>query len=287
MYRDRGFGISFSVTPMVKKLLVANAAVFLLTLFVGERLLFDWFGLQPGRILVRPWGVATYMFLHAGIWHILMNMLVLFFFGPPLEARWGEREFLRFYLVAGLGGAALSFLFMPQMVVGASAAIYGVMLAFALNWPNAPIYIYGIFPVKAKWLVGFLFVLTVLGTFGSSGSSTAHFAHLGGILAAFVYLKADWRPQATISRLKRRTSGGGGGRGSRSPRPLAIVPREVQEQRTESSTGDGTSTPPSDERKLLDEVDRVLDKISAEGMGSLTSEERRLLDEVSRRRRMN
>jgi membrane associated rhomboid family serine protease len=288
MYRDSGFGFSFSVTPMVKKLLVANAAVFLLTLVIGEGRLFDWFALQPGRILVRPWGIGTYMFLHAGVWHILMNMLVLFFFGPPLEARWGEREFLRFYLVGGLGGAALSFLFMPQMVVGASAAIYAVMLAFALNWPNAPIYIYGIFPVKAKWLVGFLFVLTVLGTFGSSGSGTAHFAHLGGILAAFAYLKADWRPGSALARIRRNVPGAAGGKsGSRSPRPLAIVPRELQDQQTESGTREERPAAPADERKLLDEVDRVLDKISAQGMSSLTSEERRLLDEVSRRRRMN
>jgi hypothetical protein len=226
------------------------------------------------------------MFLHAGIWHILMNMLVLFFFGPPLEARWGEREFLRFYLVAGLGGAALSFLFMPPMVVGASAAIYGVMLAFALNWPNAPIYIYGIFPVKAKWLVAFLFVLTVFGTFGTSGSSTAHFAHLGGILAGLIYLKADWRPKTSLARFVSTSGRRGRGGSSGSPRPLAIVPREVQKQRTESSSAD-EPVAPSDERKLLDEVDRVLDKISAEGMGSLTRDERRLLDEVSRRRRMN
>jgi len=307
MYRDRRFGFELHITPMVKRLLIANGAVFVVTMLIGEALMFDLFGLQPRQVLVRPWGLFTYMFLHAGFWHLFMNMLVLFFFGPPLESRWGEREFLRFYIISGLGGAALSLLFMPGMVVGASAAIYGLMLAFALNWPNAPIYIYGVLPVKAKWLVSFLFVLAVVGTFGSSQSSTAHFAHLGGALAAFAYLKLDWRPGAALARLRRSGSG-------RAPRPLAIVPRDLDgPSRTSSGDAAGASmgrrpasagvgaagaasassgrSEPSrpaetrEEQTMLDEVDRVLDKISAQGMASLTAAERKLLDEVSRRRR--
>ena len=152
MYRDRRFGFELHITPMVKRLLIANGVAFVITMLIGETLVFDLFGLQPRRILVRPWGLFTYMFLHAGFWHLFMNMLVLFFFGPPLESRWGERQFLRFYVISGLGGAALSLLFMPGMVVGASAAIYGLMLAFALNWPNAPIYIYGVLPEVARQL---------------------------------------------------------------------------------------------------------------------------------------
>ena len=218
------------------------------------------------------------MFVHGGFWHLFFNMLVLFFFGPPLEAKWGGREFLRFYLIAGLGAAVLGLFLADGVVVGASGAIYGVMLAFAMNWPNAPIYVWGIFPVKAKWLVGFFFVLAVFGTFDPVQSSTAHFAHLGGLLTAFIYLKADWRPRAALGRMGRRRSG-------RTPRPLAIVPREVTESRAAES--ERTESPPADERQLLDEVDRVLDKISAEGMAALTLEERALLDEVSRRHRTN
>lgn len=294
MYRDSGFGMSFAVSPMVKRLLIANAVAFVVTLALGEGLVFDLFGLQPRRILVRPWGLGTYMFVHAGFWHLFMNMLVLFFFGPPLESRWGSREFLRYYLIAGLGGAALSLVFLPGMVVGASAAVYGVMLAFAMNWPNAPIYVYGIFPVKAKWLIAFLFALTVVGTFGSAQGGVAHFAHLGGIVAGFLYLKADWRPAQAWRRLS------GAGKSNRPPRPLAIVPRELREERA-SGESEPASAPRSkprrgvrsepklsaDEREILDEVDRVLDKISAQGMASLTRDERHLLDEVSRRRRTN
>lgn len=281
MYRDSGPGFSFSVTPVVKRLLIANAVVFGFTLLAGHEFTREWLAFRADHALTRFWGTFTYMFVHEGFWHLFMNMLVLFFFGPPLEARWGGREFLRFYVIAGLGGAALGLLMANAPVVGASAAIYGVMLAFAMNWPNAPIYIWGIFPVKAKWLVGFFFVLALVGTFDPGGSSTAHFAHLGGLLTAFVYLKADWRPRSALSRLEKRRTG-------RAPRPLAIVPREVTRSRSGASDADERpDDPPGDERGLLDEVDRVLDKISAEGMSSLTREERALLDEVSRRRRMN
>ncbi|MEQ9569713.1 MAG: rhomboid family intramembrane serine protease [Longimicrobiales bacterium] len=280
MYRESGPGFSFAITPVVKRLLIANAVVFGFTLLAGPAFTYEWFAFRPDRALTRFWGFFTYMFVHGGFWHLFMNMLILFFFGPPLEARWGGREFFRFYVIAGLGGAALGLLLANAPVVGASAAIYGVMLAFAMNWPNAPIYVWGIFPVKAKWLVGFFFVLSVVGTFDSAGSSTAHFAHLGGLLTAFLYLKADWRPRATLSRMKKRRPG-------RAPRPLAIVPREIVRSRSGTSDSDEGREPPADESAVLDEVDRVLDKISAEGMASLTREERALLDEVSRRRRMN
>jgi membrane associated rhomboid family serine protease len=99
--------------------------------------------LRARRHPVRPWTVVTYMFAHGGFWHIFFNMLVLFFFGPPLEARWGSREFAKYYFICGIGGAALSFLFaFHAPIIGASAAVYGVMLAFALNWPDSPIYIW-------------------------------------------------------------------------------------------------------------------------------------------------
>ncbi|NNF37738.1 MAG: rhomboid family intramembrane serine protease [Gemmatimonadetes bacterium] len=278
MYRDRGPAFSFSITPMVKRLLIVNAVVFGFTVLSGS-FAYEWLAFDPGRLLTRPWGVVTYMFVHGGFWHLFFNMLVLFFFGPPLEARWGSSEFLRFYLVAGLGAAALGLVLAEGSVVGASGAVYGVMLAFAMSWPNAPIYVWGIFPIKAKWLVGFFFVLALFGTIDPVQSTTAHFAHLGGLLTAFLYLKADWRPRAALKRMSRRRSG-------RAPRPLAIVPREAVDSRTAAADGP-VAPPPSDEGQLLDRVDQVLDKISAEGMSALTAEERALLDEVSRRRRMN
>jgi hypothetical protein len=149
-------------------------------------------------------------------------MLFLFFFGPHLESKWGSREFIRYYLVCGLGGVALSFLFVSYSIIGASAAVYGVMLAFAMAWPNAPIYVWGIFPVKAKWLVGFFVLITFLNAFGGAGGGVAHFAHLGGFAAGFLYLKTDWRASQAMQSM---------GKAARSRR-FAIVPREEREAAT-------------------------------------------------------
>lgn len=275
-YAFRSFGAGFSLTPMVKRLLIANVIVFAVTLLVGREFIFEWFAFQPTRIVLRPWGPITYMFLHADLMHLAVNMLVLFFFGPPLETGWGEREFLKFYVICGLGGVALSYLFLPAWVVGASAAVYGVMLAFAMNWPNVPIYVWGIFPVQAKYLVGFLFVVSVLSAVQGSSDGVAHFAHLGGLAAAFIYLKADWRPRQQLERLRRAAG---------PSRRLAIVPHDDDED--ETSPTKRSPRPTKEDVRLYDQVDAVLDKISAEGMSSLTSEERALLDEVSKRHRTN
>jgi membrane associated rhomboid family serine protease len=267
---------SFPLTPWVKRLLVANVVVFLITL-VNQDFFFQWFAFVPGRVLTQPWGAVTYMFLHGSFMHLFLNMLVLFFFGPPLEARWGSGDFIKFYLVCGLGGVALSFLFAPSSwIVGASAAIYGLMLAFAMIWPEAPIYIWGIFPVKAKWLVGFFFVVSLVSAFGEAGGNIAHFAHLGGLLTGFLYLKSDWRP--------------GGGKkyrgGKIRVRRMAIVPRD-DSHREARAREPSVPEVSGQEDSMLDEVDRILDKISAEGMTSLTVEEKNTLDHVSRRHRSN
>lgn len=279
-YSTRSYGFSFMLTPMVKRLMIANVAIFVVTLILGQRFVFEWFAFQPTRIVFRPWGPLTYMFLHGDLMHLAVNMLILFFFGPPLEGRWGEREFLRFYLICGLGGVALSYLFLPNMVIGASAAMYGVMLAFAMNWPDAPIYIWGIFPVKAKYLVGFFFVLSTLSAFqssgGGAGGGVAHFAHLGGLIAGFFYLRSDWRPGGQLARIKKAAT---------RSRRLAIVPRD---EGAEEHPGEGASVRrPREEAVLYEKVDAVLDKISATGMSSLTSDELKLLDEVSKRHRTN
>jgi membrane associated rhomboid family serine protease len=279
-YSTRSYGFSFMLTPMVKRLMIANAAIFVVTLILGQAFVFEWFAFQPTRIVFRPWGPLTYMFLHGDLMHLAVNMLVLFFFGPPLEAKWGEREFLRFFIVCGLGGAALSYVFMfssaPIMIVGASGAGYGIMLGFAMNWPDAPIYIWGIFPVKAKYLVGFFFVLSAMSAVQGTGGGVAHFAHLGGLLAGFGYLKSDWRPKKGLGNLKKAAT---------RSRRLAIVARDEGSQEEPAV---GTSARSHNENPTLyDKVDVVLDKISAQGMSSLTREELKLLDDVSKKHRTN
>jgi membrane associated rhomboid family serine protease len=282
-YRDRSHGYSFGygLTPWVKRLLIANVAVYLAMLAVPA--IGSWLAFVPADTLVRPWTLVTYMFVHGGFWHLFINMLILFFFGPPLEGLWGGREFIKFYLVAGLGGAALSYLFAFHAgVVGASAAIYGVMLAFAMNWPDMPIHIWGILPVKAKWLVAFMAAVSFLSIAGQSmgtapADGVAHFAHLGGFAAAFLYLKLDDQLTSRVDRLKEFVS----------RRRLDVMPGGGGEEAAAGAAAKPRRRPRRSEDRVLDEVDRVLDKISESGLQSLSEDELRLLDEVSRKYRQN
>lgn len=275
-------GMQFRVTPWVKRLLVANAAVFVVSLVAGRGLVTDLLGFSPGNLLYRPWGMLTYMFVHWNLWHLLMNLLVVFFFGPPLESRWGSELFMKFYLVCGLGGVLLSFAFTDARIVGASAACYGLMLAFAMTWPNAPIHIYGIVPVKAKWVVGFLAVLS----FGSAvgprqpGDNLAHLAHLGGLVAGFLFLKSGWMEPRGRGTLRREGDSARYGGSAGGWNPFAGTVRRTGVRRKSDRRA-------ARERDDLDAVDAVLDKISAHGIQSLTDAERDLLDKMSRKTRTN
>ncbi|MEX1182687.1 MAG: rhomboid family intramembrane serine protease [Gemmatimonadota bacterium] len=273
------FSFGFGLTPWVQRLIIANAVVFLLQSMVP--VLSYYLAFTPAQVLLKPWTIVTYMFAHGGFMHLFWNMLGLFFFGPPLEGRWGSREFLKFYFICGLGGAALSFLFaFGSPIIGASAAVYGVMLAFALNWPDAPIYIWGILPVKAKYLVMVLAAMSIFSMFNTS-DNIAHAAHLGGFAAAFIYLRLSGPGgplggvRKMMTRRRMRVVRMDEPAGTRAARP-STLPAAAASRRVGV---DG------EEDKLLDELDRVLEKISTEGMSSLTPQERRLLDEVSRRYR--
>lgn len=277
-YRTRSFHnpFGFTVTEWVKRLLIANGVIFLVTLAVPA--LVPYLALPPFRLLYQPWSVVTYMFVHADFFHLLFNMLALFFFGPPLEERWGGHEFLKFYLIAGLGGAALSMLFPHSLVLGASGAVYGVMVGFAYFWPENPIYIWGIFPIKAKWLVAFLVGISLFYSVGGAQSGVAHLAHLGGAAAAFGYLKSPWAPPAWGAVRRPRRPGRwrllSSGRRKDSTPVEPVTPVKTRSEKRE-------------ERRVLDDVDRILDKISVSGLSSLTEEERRRLDDASRRFRSN
>ncbi|HVH13993.1 MAG TPA: rhomboid family intramembrane serine protease, partial [Longimicrobium sp.] len=209
-YRDSyggGFGGGFggyALTPWVNRLLIANTALYVAVLlsrfFVPGNLLRDWFAFQPADFLTRPWTLVTYAFFHAGVMHLLWNMLTLFFFGPPLEERWGSRGFIRFYLVGAAGGALFSLLFAfldpGAWIVGASGATLGLMMAFAMIWPDMEVHILGIFPVKMKWLVAALIFINLAMSLDGTSQQTAVLAHLGGMAAAFLYLKSPWAPPA-------------------------------------------------------------------------------------------
>lgn len=276
-----GLGFGYGLTPWVKRLIIANVAVFLVSeLLIRNNLLQYYMAFVPGEILTRPWTLVTYMFAHGNLGHVFFNMLGLFFFGPPLEARWGSNEFLKFYFICGLGGAALSFLFaFNSPIIGASAAVYGVLLAFAMNWPDMPIYIWGIFPVQAKWLAIFFVALSLYSAFQGRADGLAHFAHLGGFAAGFLYMKLD-RPGGLFAGMRKK--------GKDPRRRFTIVRGNSDDNPTPAPTPARRETaPPRDDSELLGELDRVLDKISTSGLSSLSSDERKLLDEVSRKYRQN
>ncbi len=278
-YSD-SFSFGYSLTPWVKRLLIANTAVFLGG-WIAARLGYPIDALlglvpEPSFLLTHPWTILTYMFVHANFWHILFNLIALFFFGPPVEERLGSGEFIKFYLVCGLGGALLSFLLRfwtgPSLIVGASGAIFGVMLAYAMFWPDAPIYIWGILPVKAKWLLA-AFVLFDLYGGWARGDGVAHFAHLGGLGAGFLYLKAGGLGVALTTRARKLF------------RPkLTVIPGSAG---APPKPGRRAARAAAEQERILDDLDRILDKISRSGMASLTPDERKTLDDASKRFRQN
>jgi membrane associated rhomboid family serine protease len=256
---DRGTAL---VTPWVRRLIGANVAVFILETALPR--LPQALVLVPVLIPERPWTLVTYMFLHAGLWHLVFNMIALYFFGPRVEARLGERHFIALYGFSGLMAALVSLVFTPQAaIVGASGAIFGVMLGFARYWPRAPIYIWGVLPIEARWFVVGMTALSLFGGFGGLQPGLAHFAHLGGFLGGFLYL--TW--------LERRRRGGAW---RTSPRPVS-----------ESLTPDAALA--RWEKIRLDDlhpvnrqaVEPVLRKVALGGAASLTPDERSLLDRFS------
>ena len=234
------FAYSFGpgpVTPAVKILIFANVGVFLIQQVVRELPL--WFGMRPIDVVVglEVWQPFTYMFLHGGISHILFNMLALWMFGVELERMWGTAFFSRYYLVCGVGAALTTILvsLIPGSIggrlydgvptVGASGAIYGLLLAYGMYFPDRQILMSFLFPVPAKYFVMIIGAVAFLSATGSGGDGVAHVTHLGGLAVGYLYLKgrrmrlaaeiqyqfARWR----INRARRRFDVHPGGRDDR------------------------------------------------------------------------
>jgi membrane associated rhomboid family serine protease len=220
------------ITPAVKILIGINVAAFVLQLAIPEVALY--FGLRPQDVLesLRVWQPLTYMFLHASITHILFNMLSLWMFGVELERMWGTAFFTRYYLVCGIGAAFTTILFgfLPgelgarvyyPLTIGASGAIYGILLAWALYFPDRRILFYFLFPIPARYFVIIIGAISLLSAMGGGGG-IAHATHLGGLAVGWLYLRGRRMRLATeiqyqfsrwrINRARRRFDVHQGGR---------------------------------------------------------------------------
>ena len=193
---NRQFRYTFSNAAVT--IAIINIVAYGVVTFLFPRLLYI-FSLIPSMILYRHWywQFVTYMFMHGGLWHLLFNMLALFMFGVPVERKIGTREFVLFYFLVGtLSGIASYFTFYLTgrnvMLLGASGAIYGVMLLFSVFFPNAVVLLFGVLPMRAPALVLLYFCIEFFGSVFSSGT-IGHATHLFGLLFAFLYVMIRMR----------------------------------------------------------------------------------------------
>lgn len=254
----RGFGFGpGALSPFIKVMIITNVAVFVIQNFYPQ--LVYYLGLTPGRffsefpnLVYQP---LTYMFLHGGFGHIFFNMFALWMFGTEIEHAWGSKTFGRFYVLSGLAGAILTLIVrfsQPHPMIGASAAVYGVLAAYWVLYPNRHLYIYFLFPVKVKWAIPGMMLLGFL--FG--GPHVAHYAHLGGALMGFLYVKADWRWVAL----------------GRSLKTLRFRRQTAKLEKNRKKA-----------EEIMKRVDDILDKINEVGLENISKEDRKFLEEASSR----
>lgn len=244
------------VTTVVVWLLIVNGVIFLLQRFLLDRYI-GVLGLVPSRVLHGwLWQLLTYMFLHANLLHIFFNLIFIWMLGSELERYWGSRFFLKYYLVTGVGAGVINVLVQPYShipTIGASGAIFGLIIGFALAFPERELLLYFIIRIKAKHFAVLVGLIEVLALLMMRNSSIARFAHLGGLVVGYFYLKRDlyeWRIKRTLARWKY----------SREERA------ETKRRQREAEKGA--------------EVDRILDKIRSEGIESLSRREREFLEEL-------
>ena len=253
-------------TDAIRTLVLVNVVVYLLQSLSGkEDVFFRLFGLVPSSFLseLMIWQPFTYMFFHApfyssvGISHILLNMLGLWVFGRELEQAWGKNNFLKYYFVTGIGSGLVTFLFQinsDSPVIGASGAVYGVLLAYGLSYPNRMLYIWGIIPVKSLWLVIIMGAIAFFGLLGNA-DGISHVTHISGMVIGYFMLNKKWRWRELLFKIRKKTI-------------------EFQVQRHEEKV--------AKKFMLKKDIDLILDKIQKEGFSSLTSKEKNKLYDASK-----
>lgn len=261
------FGSYHSMTPMVRLLIIANAAIYLLDLLSGQWLgRLGYFSIADTLHGGRLWQLITFQFLHAGLWHVFFNMLSLFYMGPIVERWWGPKRFIAFYLLSGMGGAAFytalasaGFISPNAYMLGASANIYGVLVAAAVvaPWERIRLMFPPIECTLRQFAIG-LIVISVLLTLERSRDSGSEIAHLGGAIAGFLLIRFPVLLGVGLSRPRTKKR--------RPPAKPKLGPRTTVNLHEVS------------------EVDRILDKVSAQGFHSLTDEERETLHKASQKK---
>jgi membrane associated rhomboid family serine protease len=221
-FRELDASVTQLFTPVVKWIVYICVVVFLLSIFIPGHLFFSFFGASAATTVLRLWlwQLVTYAFVHATFAHLLFNLLSVYFFGTRLEQRWGASTFIRFCVIVIAGsvathlgaelllvslGASRDMLYGP--IVGISGLVYGIMLVYAMYYPDDPVYIWGIFPIKVKYLVTIMGLLALMASY-NPGGGIAHLTHLGGLLFGYLFIRFpvlfDW---VKIPRLGRRRRG--------------------------------------------------------------------------------
>ncbi len=269
----------------VRQLLIANVAVFMLSQIMGMGIWAGWFGLNPHDVIfgLRIWQPFTYMFLHGGFWHIAMNMLMLWMFGSELEGIWGRKEFLRFYVVTGAGAGVFSLVpyFIGVLsgyrgtipsIIGASGAVYAILLAYAVTYPDRKVLVYMLVPIKVKYLMLIMGFMTFASV--GNGDGISHITHLGGLVVGWFYLRKNgryrglnipwrqWLRRFTKIRIVNDDT-------QHHSRPTATRPQQQGWHRVRSET------------ELRKEMDSLLDKITRVGYENLSNTEKERLLELS------
>ncbi|RKY83992.1 rhomboid family intramembrane serine protease [candidate division KSB1 bacterium] len=257
-YNRVKIGFGSYLTPAVKKLILINVGVFIFQVFSTVNLN-PVFGLVPKFIYTRfwIWQLFTYMFLHGGFFHLFWNMFGLWMFGCEIERYWGSKEFLKYYIITGMGAGIFNFIFTPTSyipIIGASGAIFGILTAFGLLFPDRLIFLYFLFPIKAKYFVLFFGAITFFSAFSHTGDGIAHFAHLGGMVVGYLYLKSDWR----LYRIKKYFEN------RKKKKNLKVYWNKKRK-----------------EEEFKGRVDAILDKINEVGYDNLTDEEKKILRRAS------
>ena len=292
----------FNILPKgVKNLLIINTLMFFATIvFLRARIidLNTWLGLHYFTAPhFRVWQFITYMFMHANFMHLFFNMFALWMFGAAVENQWGTKKFLIYYLITGIGAALTHYVIMfatggvgDSLLIGASGAVYGVLLAFGMLFPNNPIYIYFLIPIKAKWFVIIYGAIELWYGVTGTPDGVAHFAHLGGMIFGIILILL-WRRNNRQNREQTYYQFNGSDSSDRQQWRWPFQKREntATSKKSKYYVSRESGRPLSDEefnaRKQAEKelIDSILDKISKSGYDSLTTEEKKILFQHSQK----